>query len=115
MYGRTGNLGAHPLRGVGRLRGLRGRLGRLGDDSTDADIANVLTAGITTAGSVASVALKPPTYSETISPSGVTSIQSYAPLTSIPGVSSGIDPTTLLLLGGGLLLVIVMMAEKRHQ
>ncbi len=101
---------AHRLSGV--RRGLRGRLGQ-----DDINWGQILTTGIQTAGSVAAIAVKPPTYSSVVLPSGAQSITSYGatvPSTSILG--AGTDLTSLLtsplvLLGG--LALLAVFALKR--
>ena len=111
---------------VSGLRGLRGsrlsgyerailgdRFAALGYGSID--WSQILTAGITTAGNVAQVALKPPTYSSIQYPSGYTSVQSYGALPAgTVGVPSSLTSTSLLdspylLLGGLALLAVVLM------
>ena len=76
-------------------------------------IAQLISTGITTAGGVASVALRPPTYSSVSTPYG-TSISSYAPIgASAFGASSLASIGSLLgspvvLLGLGVLLFVVL-------
>jgi hypothetical protein len=71
---------------VSRLRRLRLRR-NLGQDGFD--WSQVLTTGITTAGNVAQVALRPPTYSSVTGPYG-SSVTSYG---SVPGSAGyGVNP-----------------------
>jgi hypothetical protein len=79
--GSRGMAGTHRLSGVGRLRGVS----RLGDGI---DWGDTLNNAISTAGQVATVALKPPTYSSIVSPNGATSISAYGPIGS-SGIFSG--------------------------
>jgi hypothetical protein len=95
--------GANRLSGLGRGRGLR-------DWS---DVTDLISTGITTAGQVAQVALKPPTYSSITTPYG-TSISSYGPVGSPIGAASSTSQwgmlfqSPLFLIGIGLLVVVAV-------
>jgi hypothetical protein len=91
--------------GLSRLRGLRG--GRLGDDI---DWGSIISSSITTAGQVAQVALKPPTYSAVQYPSGLISTQSYGAVPNTSSISGFLSPDVLLL--GGLALVAVVLMKR---
>ena len=97
--------------GISRLRGMRG----LGQDSID--WGNILTTGITTAGQVAAIAVRPPTYSSVVNPyTGAQSVTSYAPIgtsTSLLGMSSATSllSSPYVLLGG--LALLAVFALKR--
>lgn len=116
MYVRPGKFGR--MRGLARahgvsgLRGLRGaRLSGLGDDI---DWSQIIDTGISTAGSVAQVALKPPTYSSVVYPSGASSVTSYGavPSTSALGTSTtSLLSSPYLILGGLALLAVVLMKQ----
>ena len=103
---------AHRLSG---LRGLRGyQRVVLGDDG-DIDWGSIISNSITTAGQVAQVALKPPTYSAVTLPSGATSVTSYAPIGSstasaLLGTSSVLNNPYVIL--GGLALVAVLLMKQ---
>lgn len=123
MYVGRRKLGRAGLAGKNRLSGLRGRQGLvLGQDdgsSSDINWGNILSTGIVTAGNVAAVAVRPPTYSSVINPvTGAQTITSYgATAPSIFGTS--LDSTTLtglltspLVLLGGLALVAVLALKR---
>lgn len=121
MYVRTGNPGKRRMAGAHRLSGLRGAqrivLGQ--DDDSGFDWDTFTQTLIKTAGSVAAVAVKPPTYSSSINPyTGQQTITSYAP-TGYTGSALGAGvlgtgfssllSSPLVLLGGAALLAVVLL------
>ena len=110
MYVRRTKLArAHRLGAVRGIRGVRG----LADDGGGIDWGSIITTGIQTAGNVAQVALKPPTYSSVTTPYG-TSVQAYG-TTGQQMIPSGLGTSSLdsispvwLLLGAGLLAVVLL-------
>ena len=119
MYARLGKLGRNSrMAGAHRFSGLRGLRGaRLGDDDGGFDwssITPIIQTGIQTAGQVAQVALKPPTYSSVVYPSGASTVQSYGALPSgAPGTATAAIGDLLaspyLVLGGIVLLAVILM------
>ena len=118
MYARTAQLGRmRRVAGAHRLSGLRGLRGSLGQDWGD-----IINNAISTAGSVASVALKPPTYSSVVNPyTGAQTVTSYGgvPQSSLLSGSpllGGADLTSVLtspiVLLGGLGLIAVLLLKR---
>ena len=113
---------AHRVPAFRRARELSGyeravlgeRFAALGYGDSGIDWGSILSQGITTAGSVAAIAVKPPTYSSVVYPSGAQSVTSYGAMpgsSSIAGASSleGLLTSPYLLLGGMALLAVVLM------
>ncbi len=103
---------AHRLSGV--RRGRRGRT--MGQDSSGMDWSQILTTGIQTAGNVAAIAVRPPTYSSVMYPSGAQSVTSFGSPSQTASMMGGIDFTSLLssplILLGGLALVAVFALKR---
>jgi hypothetical protein len=106
--GRTGLAGAY------RLSGLRGRRGlALGQ----IDWGGIIQNSISTAGQVAAVAVRPPTYSSVINPTtGAQTITSYGAMPPTSLLGTGTDLTSLLsspiVLIGGLALLAVFALKR---
>lgn len=96
---------AHRLSG---LRGLRGyQRVVLGDDI---DWGSIISNSITTAGQVAQVALKPPTYSSTQYPSGLISTQSYGMVPQTTSLSGFLNSNMLIL--GALAIGAIVLLKR---
>jgi hypothetical protein len=111
MYVGRRKIGHGRLAGAHRLSGLRRSRRGLGDGF---DWSGFSTTLINDAAGVASIAVKPPTYSSVVLPSGAQSITSYAPIgatSSLLGTSSltSLFDSPVVLLGGFALVAVLLL------